>query len=184
MREHMTLANTLNAAGFMLGLASTLVLFFSDQVAIGVLGVLLAVGVFVFVFVLRWRDRQPNITVLNHEKTLTLEDKDGDRATQHSEMKIRTNRNGVERLRLGAVKGDGPVKNIIVDPPPSYIEEILGFKEVYKIFRTPLGRGDERDIKVTLTYEDSYKDPEETWKHPIALKTKSLSAKIVFPNDR
>jgi hypothetical protein len=121
---------------------------------------------------------------LNHRKTMTLEDRDAHKATQISKMTIKANRNGVQRFRVGEVRAEGPIKDILVDGQPPATEKKLHAIEVFKVFDPPLGRGEERDMEVSLIFEDSYKKSSEMWAHPIAIKTDKLTVKLVFPSDR
>jgi SAM-dependent methyltransferase len=72
---------------------------------------------------------------VNHEKTLTFEDKDAHIATQVNKMRVRANHKGVQRIKVGRARGDSSVSNLLIDgQSPSDMEEVMGAAEVYKVF--------------------------------------------------
>ncbi len=106
-------------------------------------------------------------------------------AIQVSKIKVRANYKGVQRLKVGHIKGDGRITTILVDGYlPTYVEEVLGAKEVYKVFTRPLKYLEERDIEVCSVWEDSYELDTGYWSHSTEHQTKKLTMKIVFHRHR
>jgi len=184
VREAITFPNVLAVLSLIVGLPSVLALFFDRQEIAAVLVLLLVAGVIGGVLFWRWHTKLPPVTVMSTEGTLTFEDKDARIATQQVKMRVRANHNGVQRFMVAEARGDGPVKDILIDDEHPTLEEVMDTKRVYKVFHPPLRYREEQDVEASFRWEDSFSDKTESWRHSVAHKTKQLSMTIEFHPDR
>jgi hypothetical protein len=185
MHEATRPTNVITAVTSVLSLPSTLLLFYNGRVVIGVLVLLLAAVIIASAYGYRWYVNQPSVTLVNHEKTLTFEDKDAHKAVQVSKMRVRANHKGVQRFRIGALGSDGTIGKILIDgKEPSSTRVVAAMQEVYKVFDSPLARGEERDVTGSAEFFDSFQPGTARWINGVGLKTRRLHMKVVFHPER
>ncbi len=184
MRREEILAWVGAILGFV-GAVPTVLLFATEKEAIGTLVFSIVSIIVAGIFLVRWYLRLPQYSLLNYEKTLTFNDREGRSATQVSNIVLRANHPGHRDFRFKVLAADGPVKNFrINDRPPSVERDEGGGREVGIEFPNPLKRFEKKDLKLSFDWVDSYTEATESWTHTVAYDTKKLRLKVQFHPDR
>ena len=167
------------------GAVPTVYFFFNDQVAGGILTGVIAFLIVIGVLVARWYLALPDYTLIEVDKSLTLNDRFGHSATQVSEMKARANGPGLRHFDFRVWGTDGTVGNFMVnDGAPSRVHTVAGATVVVEEFSVPLKRFEKKDIKVAFDCTDTFPDADEDWTHAVAYHTKKMRLRVRFPPGR
>jgi membrane protein implicated in regulation of membrane protease activity len=151
------------------------------QIAYSVVLVLL---VAFFVFVYR-SGRGPSYETLLMKKVLTIEDKGGTLAGIKREQKIRARFGNLEGVWWRGNIADGTLSDFKVDGrDPDRTETVGGTLSLYKAFKRPLLRNEEKTILWSMKANGSFKNDSETFGHETVPKTKELVLEINFPTGR
>jgi hypothetical protein len=180
--RHSTLGFILTVISVLVGLPGFLFFFVSREAVVGILTTLIVV----VLLGAAWLANQPQITVLDYDKTLTLRGPTASEAIQTSVLEIRANQNGVRMFHLGNFTSDGSVREIKVYGRAPTIQRVrAGEIEVLQELPSPLRLFHTEKVPVSVKYIDSFPRPDtEAYTHVVGHKTKRLSLTVEFDKDK
>ncbi|MCA1566376.1 MAG: hypothetical protein LC803_12205 [Acidobacteria bacterium] len=167
--------------GIILGLPGFLAYFVSPYAGVAALCLAL-LAVFI------WYQRQGNLsefTVLEIEKTLTINTRDGSRATLQRSQTARSNHKGITEFWCRNISSDGSITNIRIDGDPPHIQKTeAGDIQVCKRFQPALSKGQKFNTVLTYDLLDSFSNPSEGLIHVVEAPTKRLRLIVILPHGK
>lgn len=168
-------------AGIIIGLPGFLVFFVSTSVGIAALCLaLLALAI--------WYHRQsnqPEFTVLEIQKTLTIHRRNGDSATLERSQTARSNHKGITEFWCRNISSDGSITNILIDAAAPHIQKTeAGDIQVCKRFPQALMKGQKFTTILTYDLSNAFLSASEGLIHVVEAPTKHLRLIVILPNGK
>jgi hypothetical protein len=156
-------------------------LLFGEHAANGLLVLtLLALILLVWYFL-----NKPEFTVLRIDKTLSISDASGSKATLLRDQTAQANHKGITEFWCRNISADGTISNILIngEPPAKQIKEAGDIQVCMQISPPPRAR--ER-FKMALSYDltDSFLTARESLIHVVEAETKLLRMVVELPKQR
>lgn len=168
-----------------IGLIRAAYFFFNEQVVGGLLTVLTVLVVLAAIIVIRRLVSLPPFTILNTEKTLTFEDRDGHKASHVDEREVRANHKGPTEYWYKELGIPNALENILVDDnEPDDEETELNLHRVCKRFQHSLGWRQTFETKLTLDIIGAFPDSRETYIHKVVDDTNRATLLVKFHPER
>ena len=186
MNRIRTIEQFMAASSFVMGVPSFLVLFFQGQVVLGIVVVLLLISVAVIVW-LKVEQESPNLSILDLDKLLVIEDVNGHTATLQVKVKVRANRAGIDSFSFSGIAADGRIdsENIMIDGVKIKKPEKLP-GDVYKATKNfaPMTQGAQKTIVLEFKVNDAFTSSKEELIHGVIRPTKRLTMVVQLPYER
>jgi hypothetical protein len=167
--------------GLFIALPSTMLLFFSDHIAIGIL-----VLVFMLIAIINWHvQNKPLITVLEIEKSAVINDSQGIDASFTSRQKTITNHKGLIELWFRNISSDGVINNILIDNKiPSDIKTEAGDIRACIRFNKPKKAHEQFEATLTFDAKNAFSANTEFVIHVVEAETKKLKLVVELTINR
>lgn len=174
-------ADLLAWVGIAIGIPSFLLLFFSGQVSLGILVVLIIIGL----AWLHWFLTQPEFTIIEIEKRLIFNDPQGHSATFVRNQKARANHKGLTEFWVKGNSADGSIQNVRIDDKAPDLDHLeAGDRALGKRFPRPLERGQQETMKLSYDIIDGFSKDTEGLIHLVSDKTKRFRVFVEFHEQR
>lgn len=127
-------------------------------------------------------------TILNIEKTLVLHDAEGRRATLTRSSTEMAGSEGLAEIWVRNIAADGQLENVRIDGETAQeginIVRQLGLMHIRKPLQRSLKKGEKISTVITYDILDSFVKPTEAFIHVVNYRTKKLTIRVQFPEQR
>ena len=163
----------------------TALLIWNQETVVAGLIFILVAAIVSTLFVVRWLLIQPPFTLLDVSKTLTLHDKDGEKATHSCTRTARANHKGITEFWFKDIGPADSAENIVIDGKlPDLERTALGNKGVGKHYPRGLHWRQKIEHTVSLDITAAFPDEREFYTHKVMDKTKKIDMVVQFHPDR
>lgn len=167
--------------GLILGVPGAVLLFLSEQVAIGVL----VTTICVLLLIIWYWQKKPPFTILSIEKILTIHDEKGSNATLVRHQKTRANHKGLTEFWCRNISADGSISNILINgEKPHESKQEAGDTHACYRFKKPKKAEDIFNVDISYDLTNSFHATTETLIHTVSTETKNLKLIAEFPKQR